>query len=349
MVEGALDHLDHPEKILERKKPSKEGASRKATDAEGKGLKKGAAKGGSAPEENKPTPMTKSQKTALDEAIALAVQGTEAAPDGEIGSLPGIVIGKEMARSLKVFVGDVLNVVSPASELGPTGPVPKSRAFRVGGIFYSGMYEYDSKFVYISLFDAQSFFNLKGAVTGIEYKVDDIDSTQGISQEMMRLVGGYPYRTKDWMEMNRNLFSALKLEKIAMFIILTLTIFMASFLILVTLIMVVLEKGKEIAILKSMGATDTSIMKVFVTYGLVIGVIGAGAGLTMGLGLCGVIQNFGIGLDPEVYYITHLPVKVDTFEVSLVGIAAVIVSYLATIPPALFAARLEPVEGLRYE
>jgi lipoprotein-releasing system permease protein len=113
--------------------------------------------------------------------------------------------------------------------------------------------------------------------------------------------------------------------------------------------MVVLEKGKEIAILKSMGATDTSIMKVFVTYGLVIGVFGAAAGLTLGLSLCGVIQNFGIGLDPEVYYITHLPVKVDTFEVSLVGIAAIIVSYLATIPPALFAARLEPVEGLRYE
>ena len=157
-----------------------------------------------------------------------------------------------MAKNLKVFMGDVVNVVSPVGELGPTGPVPKARAFRIAGLFYSGMYEYDSKFVYIDLAEAQDFFTTKGAVTGVEYKVDNIDNTQGIGREMMLKLGGYPYRTKDWMEMNRNLFSALKLEKMAMFIILALTMYMASFLILVTLVMVVMEKGKEIAILKSM-------------------------------------------------------------------------------------------------
>jgi lipoprotein-releasing system permease protein len=151
------------------------------------------------------------------------------------------------------------------------------------------------------------------------------------------------------MQMNRNLFSALKLEKIAMFIILLALIFMASLLILVALIMVVIEKGKEIAILKSMGATDTSIMKLFVTYGLIIGGFGSGLGLLLGVGLCGLLQMFGIGLDPEVYYITHIPVLVDPIEVLTVGLGALVISFFATIPPSLFAARLKPVEGLRYE
>lgn len=285
---------------------------------------------------------------ALDDALAAALAGTPGAKQAK-KKLPGIVIGKEMARNLKVFVGDTVNVVSPVGELGPTGPIPKARAFRVAGVFYSGMFEYDSKFVYIALGEAQDFFTLKGGVTGIEYKVSDVDATPAIARQMMSKIGGYPYSTKDWMEMNRNLFSALKLEKIAMFVILALSMYMASFLILVTLIMVVIEKGKEIAILKSMGATDTSIMKIFITYGVVIGGAGGGFGLLMGLAVCFLIQTYGIGLDPEVYYITHLPVKVDLAEVSVVALAAVLVSYLSTIPPALFAARLRPVEGLRLE
>jgi lipoprotein-releasing system permease protein len=190
---------------------------------------------------------------------------------------------------------------------------------------------------------------MSGSVTGIEYKLADIERTQAIGRVVDETLGGYPYYTKDWMQMNRNLFSALKLEKIAMFIILMALVLMASLLILVALIMVVIEKGKEIAILKSMGATDASIMKIFVTYGLSIGTLGSGIGLALGCLVCFAIQSFGIGLDPEVYYITHIPVRIDSFEIALVTFGALVISFLATIPPSLFAARLKPVDGLRYE
>lgn len=263
--------------------------------------------------------------------------------------LTGIVIGQEMAQALRVEVGDVVNMISPLGELGPTGPVPRAKPFRVAAIFISGMYEYDSKFAYISLNDAQDLFGLGRSIAGIEYKTANLDHTQVIAHQMMKMLGGYPYYTKDWMQMNRPLFSALKLEKIAMFIILTSAIFMASLLILVALIMVVMEKGKEIAILKSMGATDVSIMKIFVTYGVIIGSLGAFLGLFFGLLLCWIVSSVGIGLDASVYYITKLPVRVEPIEVALVLVCALVVSFLATIPPSLYAARLQPVEGLRYE
>lgn len=341
MIQGALENLRFPERIAAMGRSP-------TSQPHGGGL--GTPRAPPTPVEDPghmdhATDLEDSDAAELDDLLALDTD-----LDGDSNTvLPGIIVGQELARSLKVFLGDPVNVVSPVGELGPTGPVPKAKVFRVVGVFYSGMYEYDAKFVYVDLEEAQSFFTTNGAVTGVEVKVDDIEATTAISRVILRDLGGYPYRTKDWKEMNRNLFSALKLEKIAMFIILTFIILVASFNILSTLIMVVIEKGKEISILKSMGATDPSIMKIFVVYGLVIGAVGTAIGILLGLVSCLAIREFGVGLDPEVYYISELPVRMNPIEFAVVAISAMVVSYLATIYPSLQAARLHPVDGLRYD
>ncbi len=264
--------------------------------------------------------------------------------------LPGIAIGRELSKSLRVFLGDPINVISPLSdEMGPMGPVPRSKAFRVAAIFYTGMYEYDQKFAYIDLKEAQRFFDMPDAVTGLELKVTDIDDTRAITHRIVTELEGYPYYTKDWGEMNRNLFSALKLEKLVMAVILAFIVVVASFVILATLIMMVMEKAKEIAILKSMGVPSASVMKIFVLEGLVVGLIGTVLGLLMGLGTCALIASGIIGLDPEVYYIDTLPVRVEPVQILMVCVIAVVLSYLATIYPSVTASRLHPVEGLRDE
>ncbi|MBN8227382.1 ABC transporter permease [Corallococcus macrosporus] len=263
--------------------------------------------------------------------------------------LPGIIIGRELAASLRVVVGDRVNVVSPlGTELGPSGPIPKSRAFRVAGVFYSGMYEYDSKFVYILLKEAQDFFAVKGA-TGIELKVADIDDARRISNQVVRVLGGYPYRARDWGEMNKNLFSALRLEKLVMGIILSIIIIVAAGLIVATVIMLVLEKRKEISVLKALGVPDGGIVKIFLAEGLQIGVAGGFLGLFSGLAWCLFIEKVGIKLDPEVYYIPALPVRIEPVQTALAVVIAVLVTYLASIYPALKASSVEPVEGLKAE
>ncbi|MDF1565653.1 MAG: ABC transporter permease [Deltaproteobacteria bacterium] len=283
-----------------------------------------------------------------DEVGGLPEEGTKEA--GERPVLPGIAIGRELSKSLRVFLGDTINVISPLSEeMGPMGPVPRTKAFRVATIFYTGMYEYDSKFAYIDLTEAQRFFDMEDAVTGLELKVDDIDDTRAITHRIVTELEGYPYYTKDWGEMNRNLFSALKLEKLVMAVILAFIVLVASFVILATLIMMVMEKGKEIAILKSMGVPSASVMKVFVLEGLVVGVIGTILGLALGLGTCAIIASGIIGLDPDVYYIDTLPVRIVPNQIVLVCIIAVVLSYLATIYPSVTASRVHPVEGLRDE
>lgn len=264
-------------------------------------------------------------------------------------ALPGIVVGRELAHALRLTVGDEVNVVSPFGDLGPGGPQPKSRPFRVAAVFFSGMYEYDSKFAYIDLGAAQRFFGTGDTVTGLEVKVRDVDTARPVMGRVVFALGGWPYRAKDWGELNRSLFSALQMEKVVMAVILGFIVLVASFIIVATLIMQVLEKRREIAVLKSMGAGVPSVMKIFVVEGLVIGAVGTGFGLLLGFGTCLLIDRVGIPLDPEVYYISNLPVLVDGSQFGLVAAAALALSYLATIYPATKAARLHPVDGLRSE
>jgi lipoprotein-releasing system permease protein len=289
------------------------------------------------------------------EAIPLAGRGpaepgeAAGAPPARGRSLPGIVIGRELARSLRVFVGDQVSVVSPFGDLGPAGPQPKSRPFRVAAIFYSGMYEYDSKFAYMDLAEGQRFFGTGETVTGLELKVHDVDTARAVMGRVVYALGGWPFRAKDWGELNRSLFSALQMEKVVMAVILGFIVLVASFIIVATLIMLVLEKTKEIAVLKSMGAGVPSVMKVFVAEGVIIGAVGTAFGLILGYGTCALIDRVGIPLDPEVYYISNLPVLIDPAQFALVTLAALALSYLATIYPATKAARLRPVDGLRAE
>ncbi len=258
-----------------------------------------------------------------------------------------IIVGKELAGRLGTFLGDTINVISPSGTPGPLGIIPKIRKFEVAGIFDSGMYEYDSTLAYISIETAQDFFNLGDTVTGIEVKVDDIFQADRISKVIEEELG-FPYGARDWMKLNKNLFSALQLEKMMMFIILILIILGASFNIVGTLTMIVVEKSREIAILKAMGATRREVMRIFMVDGLVIGGVGTAIGIPLGYLVCYLLQSF-YTLPSDIYYISHLPVKIRSLDVLVVSLSAVTISFIATLYPSWQAARLNPSEALRYE
>ncbi|KJU86156.1 lipoprotein releasing system transmembrane protein LolC/E family [Candidatus Magnetobacterium bavaricum] len=214
--------------------------------------------------------------------------------EGRLDSLSnvnnGIVIGRELANSIGLNINDELNIISPMGEIGPLGMLPKTRKFKVVAIFEIGMYEYDSSLAVTSIGDAQDFFDLKDAVSGIEIRVDDIYQAQHIRKRINDTLG-YPYNARDWMQMNKNLFSALKLEKLAMFVILTLIVLVAAFNIVSTLIMNVIEKERDIAILKTMGATNAGIMYIFMLQGFIIGLLGTLIGLVGGSVTCYVLER----------------------------------------------------------
>jgi lipoprotein-releasing system permease protein len=261
---------------------------------------------------------------------------------------PAIILGKELALRLGVFVGDTVNVVTPpAGPISAIGMVPKIRTFALVALFQSGMYEYDSSLAYIDLAEAQKFFNMGQTVTGVEIKVADVfraaETARSVEQSL-----GFVYGARDWMQMNRNLFSALKLEKTMMFLLLVLITIVASFNIVSTLTMIVTEKQKEIAILKAMGATRKSIRRIFMLNGLIIGLSGTAIGIPLGYTFLWLIQTFWT-LDPSVYYISRIPVHVQAMDVFLVAGSAIVISFAATVYPSLQAAKLEPVAALRYE
>lgn len=272
----------------------------------------------------------------------------EVAP-GASASPPGILLGEELfAHTLRVFVGSDVDVACPLCGVGPTGPMPKLRTFRVAGHFYTGMYEFDSKLAYVALEDAQKFLGMRDEVTGIEIRTTNADAA-GETARRVAAVLGPQYEVRSWEEMNRGLFMALRLEKLAMFVVLTFIALVASFSIVSNLIMLVTEKGREVAILKSMGATDAAILRVFLAEGLYIGLLGLGIGLVIGVGTCLLISRVGLPLDPDVYYIQKLPVVMRAGEIASVAAAALGLCCLATLYPAYLASRMRPVEGLRYE
>ncbi len=262
---------------------------------------------------------------------------------------PGIIVGKELAGLNSLRVGDLVQLISPQGKRTPIGAVPRVQSFRVVGIFKSGMYEFDSNLVYMALSQAQKFFELGRGVTGIEVSLNDIYRAPIIAQRIEKILGA-PYWARTWKSMYRNLFSALRLEKIAMFIILTFIVLVAAFSIIISLTMMVVEKSRDIAILKALGATSERIMRVFVVQGMIVGVVGTFLGALFGLIGSALLARYHIvELPTEVYTINTLPVAVQAPDVLIICVVALAICFLATIYPSLRAARLEPVEALRYE
>jgi lipoprotein-releasing system permease protein len=286
----------------------------------------------------------------LDHPTPLPLKGSEP-------TLPGIVIGKELAKNLNLYLGDSVNVVSPMGNITPLGMMPKMTRFRLVGIFNTGMFEYDSTLAYVGLGEAQDFLGMGSAVTGIQLKVADVYKTGELTRRINRELG-FPYFARDWMQMNKNILFALRTEKVVMFIILTLIVLVAAFGIASTLFMVVMEKTRDIAILKSMGATNRSVMRIFVLEGLIIGVFGTAIGVLSGLLLAlnlepivnGVQKVTGFQLfSKDIYYLDHFPSQVIPSDVVLISVTAIVISFVATLYPSWQASRLSPAEALRYE
>jgi lipoprotein-releasing system permease protein len=262
---------------------------------------------------------------------------------------PGLVVGRELAKTLHVYVGDDVTLVSPLGDLGPMGVMPKTRKFRIAAIFYSGMYEYDATHVYTTLAEAQSYFAIADKITTIDVKVEDGENVEHLTRAVTAAVDRPELRVRDWREINKNLFSALKLERIATFVILSIEIIVASFCIVCTLLLMIAEKAKEIAILKALGATDGAILVTFMTEGVIIGAIGTALGVNAALSVCSGLARFGVRLDPDVYYIDRLPINVSGWDYLAVTVVALTICTIFAIFPARGAAAMRPVDGLRYE
>ncbi|HEX9118924.1 MAG TPA: FtsX-like permease family protein [Terriglobales bacterium] len=272
-----------------------------------------------------------------------------AAVQQRVAAMPPIVLGKEMADDLGATVGSVVMVISPQGELTPFGLVPKYVRFKVTGIFNSGFFDYDSSWAFIRLSDAQQLFGLGDLVSVIEFKIDDIYKAGQVGNELQR-VAGPGFMATNWMEQNRALFRALRLERVVTFITIGLIVFVAALNILISLIMMVMEKTRDIAVLMSMGAKKRQVRRVFIAQGVLVGIIGTVLGLVAGYALswAGGHYHF-ISLSPEVYSIDYVPFAPRLVDGIWVAVVAIGVSFVATIYPSWSASSILPAEALRYE
>ncbi len=265
---------------------------------------------------------------------------------GEI-HIPPIILGKDLALNVGVTEGDIIYLISPKGMISPVGPVPSMRKYKVAGIFKSGMYEYDGFFAYLHIDEAAKALRMGTSVSGLDVWVDDIYNVAKLREDILGATGN-SYLARDWTQMNSSLFAALKLEKIAMFVILILIVLVAAFNIASTLIMMVMEKTKDVAILKTMGATDRSVQKIFVFQGTVIGFIGTTIGTTLGVVICYILETWEFIKLPEVYAFAKLPVQLEFTDVFVIACSALLICFLATLYPAYQATKIDPVEAIRY-
>jgi lipoprotein-releasing system permease protein len=273
--------------------------------------------------------------------------------DGEKAT-PSLVMGKTLADDLKLETGDTVRVTSPLKSLdvgswSSDSGKPLSREFRVVGIYQSGFHEFDSRLVLTDYRALQDFFGRGDTVTGIDTRVEQVFQVGSIEEQVTQKIDARNFRMLDWRELNHNLFTSLKLQRIVLAILFCFIVLVASFNIICTLIMIVLDKQKDIAILKAMGATRWSMLMTFMVQGVLIGAVGTLLGVLGGLGVSLGVKFTSFGLDPSIYMIDHLPVDIRLWEFGLVAGAAMVISVLATLGPAWWASRLNPVEGLRYE
>jgi len=290
------------------------------------------------------SPLTSSGENGARPTSADALIPAPVLPGNKV--LPPLIVGREMARTLRLYLGEDVKVISPLGDIGPTGPIPRSRPFRIAGTFFSGMYAFDEHYAYTSISAAQEFLNMGNTISEIHIRVDRPDEAKPLAATISKKLGR-TLRVRSWQDMNAELFSALKLEKIVMFILMSIAILVASFSIIATLTMLVLEKGPEISVLMTIGATRSDVTSIFRFEGLLIGSIGTATGLIVGFILCMTIKHVGLPIPPEVWYIDKLPVDISAMEFLFVGLTSLIISTLATIYPTRVASGITPVEGLK--